>query len=87
MTMSDLGMSFRLRTSMFVRMRSSGFRPGSRRATEPVERITFLALMLDLPLFPSRSTVWIPPCAGPVSLPYPSMTGAAEVGIFLDQGR
>ena len=30
---------------MLVRMRSSGVRPGSMRATEPVERMTFLALI------------------------------------------
>ena len=39
------------------------------RATDPVERIRFFALTVDLPFFPSTSTVWMPALAGPVSLP------------------
>ncbi len=34
---------------MLLRMRSSAVRPGNMRATEPVERIRFFALTVDLP--------------------------------------
>ena len=61
---------------MLVRMRSSGFRPGSIWASEPVATSTFLACTcVALPSVPfDRSTVWTPPLAAPVRLPVPAMT-------------
>ncbi len=74
MTMRDLGMASMERISMLVRTGPPASTPGNRRAFDPVATTTFFALMVsDLPP-PETSTEWMPPFAGPVSLPKPATT-------------
>ncbi len=58
---------------MLERMLESACRPGNIRADEPVDSMTFFAL-IDFNSPPSSATVWRPSFAGPVSLPHPRTT-------------
>jgi len=74
-TISDFGMRSMLRISTLVSTRSSAFRPGSMRASEPVESSTFFACTCAvLPSAPFTFTVCTPPLAPPVSVPQPGTT-------------